>query len=55
LTDTVQAWRDVSPDYFPLPHHGPLKRNPWFEQDVLPDLKNRVGTTLATGDNGAST
>lgn len=59
LTDTVQAWRDVAPDYFPLPHPSPrnrpwLKRNPWFEQDVLTDLKNRVGAALATGDNSAS-
>ncbi|MDP2265766.1 MAG: uracil-DNA glycosylase family protein [Thiobacillus sp.] len=60
LTDTVQAWRDVAPDYFPLPHPSPrnrpwLKRNPWFEQNVLPDLKNRVGAALATSDNGTST
>ncbi|HEY9099671.1 MAG TPA: uracil-DNA glycosylase family protein [Thiobacillus sp.] len=59
LTDTVHAWRDYAPDTFPLPHPSPrnrpwLVRNPWFEQNVLPDLKNRVGTALATVDNGAN-
>jgi uracil-DNA glycosylase len=35
-----------------LPHPSPrnqiwLKRNPWFEQDVLPSLKDRVARALA--------
>ncbi|ATQ74382.1 uracil-DNA glycosylase [Massilia violaceinigra] len=47
LTGTVQAWRDVAPAYFPLPHPSPrntpwLQRNPWFEQDLVPVLRARI-------------
>ncbi len=56
LADTVHAWRDFPPDLFPLPHPSPrnrlwLKRNPWFETEVLPTLRERVGAALAPGDN----
>lgn len=44
LTGTVQRWREFMPDYLPLPHPSPrnniwLKRNPWFEEEVLPELR----------------
>jgi uracil-DNA glycosylase len=47
LTDTVQAWRDYWPASLPLPHPSPrnnvwLKRNAWFESEVLPALRSRV-------------
>lgn len=47
LTQTVQAWRDYGPEVLPLPHPSPrnnlwLRRNPWFEAEVLPALKARV-------------
>lgn len=47
LTATVANWRQYLPDYFPLPHPSPrnrlwLKRNPWFESDVVPVLRNTV-------------
>ena len=37
LADTVRAWRDYLPEFFPLPHPswrnlGWLARNPWFEK-----------------------
>ena len=56
LADTVATWRDFAPDYFPIPHPSPrnrlwFKRHPWFEQDVLPALRERVGAVLATSDN----
>jgi uracil-DNA glycosylase len=49
--DTVQAWRDYLPRYLPLPHPSPrniawFKRNPWFEEEVLPDLRMRVRALL---------
>jgi uracil-DNA glycosylase len=49
LADTVRAWRDYLPEFFPLPHPswrniGWLARNPWFEKDVLPALRRRVRT-----------
>ena len=47
LTDTVQAWREYGPDIIPTPHpswrvSGWLKRNPWFEADVVPEIQARV-------------
>ena len=59
LTDTVAAWRDFAPDYLPMPHPSPRNRgwrklNPWFEAEVLPVLRERVGSLLSTGDNGAA-
>ena len=59
LAATVASWRDFVPDFLPLPHPSPrnrgwLKRNPWFSAEVLPVLRERVGTLLATGDNGAA-
>ncbi|ODV11808.1 MAG: uracil-DNA glycosylase [Thiobacillus sp. SCN 64-317] len=58
LADTVQAWRDFGPDYFPLPHPSPrnrlwFKRHPWFEAEVLPALRERVGALRSAGDNGS--
>ena len=52
LTETVAAWREYLPEYLPLPHPSPrnqmwLKRNPWFERDLLPVLRQKVGKALA--------
>lgn len=51
LTDTVSAWRDFMPNAFPLPHPswrntGWLKKNPWFEADLLPELRRRLREVL---------
>lgn len=48
LTETVAAWRDYAPRCFPTPHpswrnNAWLKKNPWFEAEVLPALRRRVG------------
>ena len=47
LTETVARWRDYLPRYLPTPHpswrtNHWQKRNPWFERDVLPELRRRV-------------
>ena len=51
LTETVRAWADYWPAYLPLPHPswrntGWLKRNPWFEAELLPELRARVRALL---------
>lgn len=54
LTETVRNWeRYIEQDnpVLPLPHPSPrnniwLKKNPWFEEDVLPELKQRVSELL---------
>ena len=51
LTETVQSWRDYWPNTVVLPHPSPrnniwLKRNQWFEGDLLPPLQDRVSKLL---------
>lgn len=47
LTAAVRAWREQGSQVLPLPHPSPRnngwrQRNPWFEAEVLPELKARV-------------
>jgi uracil-DNA glycosylase len=52
LTETVRHWRDYeSENVIPLPHPSPrnniwLKKNPWFETDLLVVLKDKVENAL---------
>jgi len=51
MTETVRAWREHAPRFIPLPHPSWrntawLRRNPWFETDLLPQLRARVRTLL---------
>lgn len=51
LTETVQAFRDYLPRYFPLPHPSPrnrfwLSKNPWFAEEVLPVLGHKINSIL---------
>jgi uracil-DNA glycosylase len=53
LTETVAAFRDYLPEIVPLVHPSPLNfrwqaKNPWFERDVIPALRERVAATLVT-------
>jgi uracil-DNA glycosylase len=52
VTKVVQAWRKNWPDTVPLPHPSPrnnlwIKRNPWFEKELIPALRSRVSDVLA--------
>ncbi|MBR9857946.1 MAG: uracil-DNA glycosylase family protein [Gammaproteobacteria bacterium] len=51
LTETVRHWRNFAPERLPLPHPSPrnrrwLSQNPWFEQEELPALRQRVHQVL---------
>lgn len=51
LTETVRNYQKYLPEYFPIVHPSPLtigwqRRNPWFEEEVLPNLKARVHKIL---------
>lgn len=51
LQALVRDWRHYGPALIPLPHPSPrntlwLRRNPWFSDDVLPALKNRIAEIL---------
>jgi uracil-DNA glycosylase len=59
LTDIVRGWRERGASVVALPHPSPrnnlwLKRNPWFERDLLPMLRERVAQVLAGADRAAS-
>jgi uracil-DNA glycosylase len=48
LSETVVAWCEYFPRHFPVPHpswHNNhwLKANSWFERDLVPELRERVG------------
>ncbi|MFM0285874.1 uracil-DNA glycosylase family protein [Paraburkholderia megapolitana] len=58
LADTVAAWRDYAPAVIALPHPSPRNvawfvRHPWFDREILPMLRARVGELLADGATGA--
>ena len=51
VTERVRNWQEHAPGLFVLPHPswrntGWLKKNPWFEEEVLPALRARVREVL---------
>ena len=47
LTERVKNWKQNLPEYFVLPHPSPrnniwLKKNPWFENQLVPRLKEKI-------------
>jgi uracil-DNA glycosylase len=52
LTETVQNWQEYAPRVIPLPHpswrnNAWLKKNPWFEKELLPYLRKSVRRALS--------
>ena len=51
LTEIVRNWRLYAPAVYPIPHpsgrnNGWLAKNPWFEQELVPQLRARVDSLL---------
>lgn len=51
MTETVRAFREYLPRFLPLPHpswrnSGWLKRNAWFEAELVPELRRLIRATL---------
>lgn len=51
LTETVRCFQEYLPKYFPIVHPSPLNfrwqaKNPWFEKDVVPMLRQKVHEIL---------
>lgn len=47
MAQTVRAFREYLPEFFPLPHPSPrnrrwMKNNAWFVKEVVPALRRRV-------------
>lgn len=52
VTDNVKNFRAFLPEHFPLVHPSPRNniwqaKNPWFKEEVLPVLKERVAAILS--------
>ncbi len=52
LTARVEHWQDFAPETYVLPHPSPrnqlwLQRNPWFEEIVIPHLRETIETLLS--------
>jgi len=52
LTEIVRRGRTYWPSVIPLPHPSPrnnlwLRRNPWFEAELLPSLRERISEVLS--------
>jgi uracil-DNA glycosylase len=53
LSQTVANWRSFVPNALPLPHPswrntGWLKANPWFDDEIVPWLRQRVSAILGS-------
>ena len=51
LTETVSSFEEYLPKYFVLPHPSPrhrfwLTKNPWFQKNILPQLKIKVSQII---------
>jgi uracil-DNA glycosylase len=52
VTETVKSWKDYWPSMLPMPHPSPrnniwLKKNAWFEEELVPELQQRVSIILS--------
>ncbi len=51
MSETVHRWRDFGPRFIPLPHPSWrntawLRKHPWFEAELVPELRRRVAALL---------
>ena len=54
VTERVQSWQQYWPSRIPLPHPSPrnriwLKRNPWYEQKLIPELRSQIKKCIYSG------
>ncbi|MGC8744906.1 MAG: uracil-DNA glycosylase family protein [Verrucomicrobiia bacterium] len=52
MAETVRSFKEYLPEFFPLPHPSPrnimwFKKNQWFEQEILPELRKIVSAVLS--------
>jgi uracil-DNA glycosylase len=54
MTETVRCFTEYLPEYLPTPHPSWRtgiwqKKNPWFEEEIIPELRGRVHDLLVKG------
>jgi len=59
MTEAIARWREFLPEFFVLPHPSWrttswLRANPWFENEVLPELRARAAAVLCAPHASAS-
>ena len=59
LTATVKSFKKYLPQHCPLPHPSPRtriwqKKNPWFDAEVLPELRRRAHGLLGLSTGGTA-
>ena len=52
MTEAIARWREFLPEFFVLPHPSWrstlwLREHPWFESEVLPELRARAAAVLS--------
>ena len=52
MTEAITCWREFLPEFFVLPHPSWrstlwLREHPWFESEVLPELRARAAAVLS--------
>lgn len=53
VTETVKSYSEYLPEFLPLPHPSPrnrfwLQKNPWFAEEIIPELQTIVAGILKT-------
>ncbi|MEM7652562.1 MAG: uracil-DNA glycosylase family protein [Pseudomonadota bacterium] len=56
MTETVRNWRETQPETWVLPHPSWrntawMKKNPWFESELLPVFRQQVQYALAAAES----
>lgn len=51
MTETVKAFADYAPQFFPLPHPSWrstvwMRKHPWFEGAAIPELRRVVRESI---------
>lgn len=52
LTEQVKNYKEYLPEFWPIPHPSPVNRfwrmkNPWFEENVVPKLQDKIAEILS--------
>ena len=52
LTETVKNYKEYLPEFFPIVHPSPLnigwlKKNPWFEEEAIGELRQLINEILS--------